>query len=111
MINLGWIVKCAFHLGGGTSCSEFIIHVIVQNKVPIFDYKEKMRTFNEYFVLQSKLPVANTIPSVMRSASEEQVLELMKGVDISEACGKDGVGNKIIKLCSEGFHVYFYPLH
>ena len=78
---------------------------------PIFDYKEKMRTFNEYFVLQSKRPVAHTIPSVMRSASEEQVLELMKGVDISEACGKDGVGNKIITLCSEGFHVYFYPLH
>ena len=31
----------------------------------------------------------------------------MKGVDISKACGYDGVGNKIIKLCSEGFHVYF----
>ena len=29
----------------------------------------------------------------------------MKGVDISKACGYDGVGNKIIKLCSEGFHV------
>ena len=40
-------------------------------------------------------------------ATEEQVLELMKGVDISKACGYDGVGNKIIKLCSEGFHAYF----
>ena len=39
--------------------------------------------------------------------TEEHVLELMKGVDISKACGYDGVGNKIIKLCSEGFHVYF----
>ena len=37
------------------------------------------------------------------------MLELMKGVDISEACGHDGVGNKIIKLCSEGFHAYFTP--
>ena len=42
------------------------------------------------------------------------MLELMKGVDISEACGHDGVGhngvgNKNIKLCSEGFHVYFTP--
>ena len=27
MINLGWIVKCAMQLGGGTVCSEFIIHV------------------------------------------------------------------------------------
>ena len=32
---------------------------------------------------------------------------IMKGVDISKACGYDGIGNKIIKLCSEGFHVYF----
>ena len=31
----------------------------------------------------------------------------MKGVDISKGCGYDGVGNKIIKLCSGGFHVYF----
>ena len=30
-------------------------------------------------------------------ATEEQVLELMKGVDICKACGYDGVGNKIIK--------------
>ena len=31
----------------------------------------------------------------------------MKGVDISKAYGYNGIGNKIIKLCSEGFHVYF----
>ena len=69
-------------------------------------------------MLQSELPVANAIPPVIQPyqtqrflssiiATEEQVLELMKGVDISKACGYDGVGNKIIKLCSEGFHVYF----
>ena len=28
-------------------------------------------------------------------------------LDISKACGYDGIGNKIIKLCSEVFHVYF----
>ena len=39
--------------------------------------------------------------------TEEQMLELIKGVDISEACCYDEVGNKIIKLCSEAFHVYF----
>ena len=93
---------------------------MAQNEVPIFDSEEKKAIFNKYFVLQSKLPVANVISSVIqphqtqhfffiRSASEEQVLELMKGVDISEARGHDGVGNKIIKLCSEGFHVYFTP--
>ena len=67
---------------------------------------------NEYSVLQSKLPVANAIPPVIQPyqtqrllssiiATEEQVLEL------SKACGYDEVGGKIIKLCSEGFHVYF----
>ena len=29
----------------------------------------------------------------------------MKIVDISKVCGFDGVGNRIIKLCSEGFRV------
>ena len=69
-------------------------------------------------MLQSELPVANAIPPAIQPyqtqrflssiiATEEQVLELMKGVDISKACGYDGVGNKIIKLYSEGFHVYF----
>ena len=31
----------------------------------------------------------------------------MKGVDTSKACGYDGIGNRIIKMCSDGFHVYF----
>ena len=86
--------------------------------MPIFDSKEKAYIFNEYFVLQSELPVANAIPPVIQPyqiqrflsniiATEEQVLELMKGVAISKAFGYDGVGIKIIKLCSEGFHVYF----
>ena len=80
--------------------------------VAIFDSEEKACIFNEYFVLQSELPVANAIPPVIHPyqtqrllssiiATEEQVLEL------SKACGYDGVGGKIIKLCGEGFHVYF----
>ena len=91
---------------------------IVENKVPIFDSKEKASIFNEYVVLQTELSVANAIPPVIQPyqtqrflssivATEEQVLKLMKGVDISKACGYDGIGNKIIKLCSEGLHVYF----
>ena len=87
----------------------------------IFDSKEKACIFNEYFVLQSELPVVNAIPPAIQPyqtqrflshiiATEEQVLELMKGVDISEACGYHGVGNKIIKLCSEGFHFFLLIL-
>ena len=30
MTNLGWMVKCALQLGGGTVCSEFIIYVHIQ---------------------------------------------------------------------------------
>ena len=41
----------------------------------------------------------------MQYSSEEKVLGLMKGVDISRACGYDGASNKIIKLCSEGLRV------
>ena len=94
------------------------IPTIVENEVPIFDPKEKACIFNEYFVSQTELAGANAIPSVIQPyqtqqssssiiATEEQVLKLMKSVDISKACGFDGVGNRIIKLCSEGFHVYF----
>ena len=39
---------------------------IVENEVTIFDSKEKACIFNEYFVLQSELPVANAIPSVIQ---------------------------------------------
>ena len=91
---------------------------IIENEVSIFYSKEKACIFNDYFVLQTELPLASAIPPIIQPyqtqqflsniiATEEQVLELMKGVDISKACGYDGIGNKIIKLCSEGFHVYF----
>ena len=91
---------------------------VIENEEPIFDSKEKACIFNDCFVLQTELPLANAIPPVIQPyqtqqflssiiVTEEHVLELMKGVDISKACGYDGIGNKIIKLCSEGFHVYF----
>ena len=58
-----------------------------------------------FILLSSPITQINFIPSAL----EEQVLEPMKGVDISKVCGHDEVGNKIIILCSEGFHVYFTP--
>ena len=53
-------------------------------------------------MLQTKLTVVNAIPPVVQpyetqrflsnlSATEEQVLKLMKGVDISKACGHDRI--------------------
>ena len=58
-----------------------------------------------FILLSNPIRQRNFIPS----AVEEQVLEPMKGVDIFKVCGHDEVGNKIIILCSEGFHVYFTP--
>ena len=78
------------------------IPTIVENEVPILDSKEKACIFNEYFVSQTELPGANAIPPVIQPYQTP-----MKVVDICKACGYDGVGNKIIKLCSEGFPVYF----
>ena len=60
-----------------------------------------------FILLSSPIRQSNFIPSAL----EEQVLEPMKGVDISKVCGHDEVGNKIIILCSEGFHVYFTPFY
>ena len=82
---------------------------IVENKVPIFDPREKAYIFNEYFVSQTELAGANAIPPVIQPyqtqqflcsiiVTEEQVLELMKGVDISKACAFDGVGDRIIRV-------------
>ena len=81
-----------------------------------FDSRKKSTKIRQYQVParyeimqchSSCYPALSDKAIFIRSASEEQVLEVMKGVDISKAYGYDGVGNKIIKLCSEGFHVYF----
>ena len=69
---------------------------------------------NDFFVFQTELAGANTISPVISPyqtqqflssfiATEEQVLQLMRGVDTSKVYGYDGVGNRIIKMCSDGF--------
>ena len=87
---------------------------VVENKGPSLIPRKKTRIFNKCVVLQTKFPVANAIHPVIQPHQteqfypicvEEQVLEPMKGVDISKVCGHDEVGNKIIILCSQGFHV------
>ena len=65
-------------------------------------------------MFQTELAGANTISPVISPyqtqqflssfiATEEQVLQLMRGVDTSKVYGYDGVGNRIIKMCSDGF--------
>jgi hypothetical protein len=92
------------------------IPTIVENGLSINNPKEKACIFNSYFVAQTQLLVVNVDASfelpVFQSAEflaniyvdENEVLTLMRNVDISKACGFDGIGNRIIKLCSEGIH-------
>ena len=71
---------------------------IVLNEVPIFGSKDIACAFNEYVVLHLNsllqikchspcYPALSYTAIFIQYASEEQVLELMKGVDISNACG------------------------
>ena len=90
------------------------IPTIVENIRPIFDPKEKACILNDFFVFQTELAGANTISPVISPyqtqqflssfiATEEQVLQRIRGVDTSKVYGYDGVGNRIIKMCSDGF--------
>ena len=77
----------------------------------ISDAKEKAELFNEYFCIQcnvddscASLPI-NNIQATVRvtlsliQTSEEEVNNLLKNVDVGKACGFDGIGNNILKLC------------
>lgn len=90
------------------------IPAIVENDVTVIDPVKKAEIFNEYFVGQSKLPSHVHTPPLLQPyqtvcslsnilTTNEEVLELMKNVDTSKACGHDGIGNKIIQFCSYGF--------
>ena len=94
------------------------IPAIIENNVPIVDRKDKATLYNEFFVAQTVLPDSNNAPpslplhsagtsisSVL--ATRDEILNLMRKVDVSKACGHDGIGNRIIKLCADGFHQSF----
>ena len=91
---------------------------LMENGVLITDSLDKAHIFNEFFATQTNLDGADNIPPDIESfqssiyisnivASTQEVYSLMKYVDITKACGHDGVGNKIIQLCCEGFCEFF----
>ena len=99
------------------------IPTIVENDVLITDPKEKACIFNDYFVEQSQLPgtsdssIPPDLPLYQNAVflsnvqvTEVEVLTLLQNVDISKACGYDGIGNKIIKMCSGGMYQFFTKL-
>jgi hypothetical protein len=114
-VNLWWSLSKG--LGGSMNVSR--IPTIVENDVLITDSKEKACIFNDYFVAQSQLPVSDSIippdlPLYQNAVflsnvqvTEVEVFTLLQNVDISKACGCDGIGNKIIKICSAGLYQFF----
>ena len=42
--------------------------------------------------------------------TEREVYNLLKTVDVCKACGPDGIGNRILKLCSGGIASSFSKL-
>ena len=81
--------------------------------------KEKSELFNDYFYAQNLIDDSCAIPPSNISyfqttitlsniyASEREINNLLKSVDTSKACGCDGIGNKILKLCANGITTSF----
>ena len=80
----------------------------------------KAQIFNDYFS-QTQLNDNNTeLPHLENftcdkrisiiSASYAEVLSLLRNVNVSKACGHDGIGNQVIKMCAEGLNESFTNL-
>ena len=95
---------------------------LVEGPRTIFDTKEKAELFNEYFASQSSLDDSMAeLPSEIEyfqssrilshvTTTESEIRDLFRCLDASEACGPDGISNKIIKICAHGFSRAFTKL-
>lgn len=79
----------------------------------ITDAKEKATIFNQYFITQCKVdnndaPIPNIIDFQNSrfishlSTTGFEVRNLLSIIDVSKACGVDGIGNFLIKTCAHG---------
>ena len=87
---------------------------LVEGSRTIFDAKEKAELFNEYFASQSTLDdsMAELLFEIeyfqssrilsQVTTTEREIRDLFSCLDISKACGPDGISNKIIKICADG---------
>jgi hypothetical protein len=57
-----------------------------------------------YRFIQSSGILSNVI------ATEYEINSLLRGVDISKACGPDGISNRIIRICADGITSAFTHL-
>ena len=95
------------------------IPTLVEGDQLICDAKEKAKVLNDYFCDQNTVDDSSaTLPSHVTKlhpsyslstilTSEEEVNKLLKNVDTSEACGYDGIGNRILKLSANGISASF----
>ena len=95
------------------------IPTLIENDDLITNPREKACIFNDYFVAQTQLPGAGSsvVPNLPFYQSvtflanicvtEDEILILMRSVDISKASGSDGIGNKMIKFCSGSLYLFF----
>ena len=95
------------------------VPTLVDGAKLISDAKEKSEVFNEYFCSQSKIDdgsasfpreiiyFQNDVSLSNVRTTESEVLDLLKSVDIGKACGPDGIGNRILKLCADGISSSF----
>ena len=101
----------------GNKCYS-VIPAISEGDVFISDPKGKVDVFNDYFASQATVPNSDfaKIPFLPRwstdslsviTEDEEIVRNLMSSVDTSKATGYDGIGNKILRLCSDGLYKPF----
>ena len=78
----------------------------------IFHPKEKAEIFNDFFVSQTCLPTAvATVPNLPRMShrtisnvvvSEQEVANLLDHVNVTKACGPDGINDRMIQCCKYG---------
>jgi hypothetical protein len=86
----------------------------------ITDPLKKAQLFNNYFVDQATTTMTNTVPEFSGrfldrflthiEANANEVYNLLNNVDVTKACGYDGIGNRIIKLCAIGLYNSFTKL-
>ena len=96
------------------------IPALKENGITIENPVHKAQIFNDHFSQtqlydnNTELPHLVSFPSDKRigliSVSYSEVLSLLKNVNVSKACGHDGIGNKVIKMCAEGLYESFTNL-
>ena len=95
---------------------------LVEGPRTIFDAKEKAELFKEYFASRSSLDDSMAeLPSEIEyfqssrilshvTTTEREIRDLFRCLYASKACGPDGTGNKIIRICADGLSRAFTKL-